>query len=343
MSQRNEHPSLETPPAGSIRFNTDSSKLELYNGEQWWNIDSTSPEEQTGGGRGLFGGGAVSPGSGDNEVNTIDFITISTTGNASDFGDLTVKRDFVNSCSSRTRGFFLAGTNPGVAGITELDSVTIASEGNAVDFGDNVGGAARTGGGISNQTRGIIPGVNGLNTIEYFTMATTGTTEDFGDQYTIAIACGSVSSPTRGVSAGGESPSYHNVIQYLTISTTGNTADFGDLSQVKSYVVGADSATRGLFMTGYLSPSNNNTNTIEYITIASLGNAIDFGDTAVAARGAGGTSDCKRAVVTAGHPGYAGSISYVQIATLGDATDFGDQAQARRGMGGCSNAHGGLG
>ena len=63
----------------------------------------------------------------------------------------------------------------------------------------------------------------------------------------------------------------------------------------------------------------------------------------MAARAAGGTSDCKRAVCTAGHPGYAGSISYVQIATTGDGTDFGDQAQARRGMGGCSNAHGGLG
>ena len=40
--------------AGSIRFNTDSSKLEIYNGEQWWEIDSTSPELQTGGTRGLY-------------------------------------------------------------------------------------------------------------------------------------------------------------------------------------------------------------------------------------------------------------------------------------------------
>ena len=48
MSQTNEYPSLGTPPAGSIRFNTDSSKMEIYNGEQWWEIDSTSPEEQTG-------------------------------------------------------------------------------------------------------------------------------------------------------------------------------------------------------------------------------------------------------------------------------------------------------
>ena len=96
-------------------------------------------------------------------------------------------------------------------------------------------------------------------------------------------------------------------------------------------------------MTGFLSPASSNTNTIEYITIASLGNAVDFGDAAVAARHAAGTSDCRRAVVTAGSPGFAGSISYVQIATTGNAVDFGDQFEIRRGMAGCSNAHGGLG
>ena len=50
----NEYPSLETATSGSIRFNTDSSKLEIYNGEAWFEIDATSPEQQTGGTRGLF-------------------------------------------------------------------------------------------------------------------------------------------------------------------------------------------------------------------------------------------------------------------------------------------------
>ena len=57
MSQRIEQASRDTAPAGSIRFNTDSSKMEIYNGEQWWEIDATSPEQQTGGTRGLFAGG----------------------------------------------------------------------------------------------------------------------------------------------------------------------------------------------------------------------------------------------------------------------------------------------
>ena len=46
-----EYSSQDKKTSGSIRFNTDSSKLEIYNGEQWFEIDSTSPNEQTGGTR----------------------------------------------------------------------------------------------------------------------------------------------------------------------------------------------------------------------------------------------------------------------------------------------------
>ena len=74
--------------SGSIRFNTDSSKLEIYNGEAWWEIDATSPEQQTGGTRGLFAGNNVTPA--DSNGNTIEFINVSTTGNATNFGDRTV-------------------------------------------------------------------------------------------------------------------------------------------------------------------------------------------------------------------------------------------------------------
>ena len=62
-------------PSGSIRFNTDSSKLELYRGNEWVEIDSTSPEEQTGGTRGVNAGGEA-PGDRDE----IQFINISSTG-----------------------------------------------------------------------------------------------------------------------------------------------------------------------------------------------------------------------------------------------------------------------
>jgi hypothetical protein len=97
-----------TVPSGALRFNSDSGKLEYYNGEVWWQIDNFSADNATGGARGVFGGGYVAPLS----VNTIDFITISSTGNATDFGDLTQVRYGPGACSSGTRGVFGGGSTP---------------------------------------------------------------------------------------------------------------------------------------------------------------------------------------------------------------------------------------
>ena len=334
-----EQPPIQPTPVGAFRFNTDSAKLEYFDGNVYVNITTDSPEANTGGTRGLFGGGATPS----DEVDTIDFVNISTTGNATDFGNLTSARDFTAACASRTRAFWAGGVNPGVAGLNELDTVVISSKGNATDFGENI--PHRGGGGLSDQTRGIFPSVNGgTNVINYINMAATGTVEDFGDAYVAAASGGSFASPTRGVMGGGDAPSYTNIIQYLTISTLGNTSDFGDLSTLRGYVSGASSATRGLFASGVNpSPSPARVNTIEFVTIATLGNTTDFGDLTEASRGVGGASSCTRAVFANGDPGYSGDIDYVQIATTGNAQDFGDSTQARRASAGCSNGHGGLG
>ena len=64
-------------------------------------------------------------------VNTLEFITMATFGNAQDFGDLTSGRR-PRGCSNQTRGVF-AGGDP----ITNIiDFVTIQTTGNATDFGD---------------------------------------------------------------------------------------------------------------------------------------------------------------------------------------------------------------
>ena len=62
-----EYSSISTPPSGSIRFNTDSKKMEIYNGGAWWEMDATSPVEQTGGTRGILMGGESHPAA----INTI--------------------------------------------------------------------------------------------------------------------------------------------------------------------------------------------------------------------------------------------------------------------------------
>ena len=73
--------------------------------------------------------------------NAIEFITIATTGNSADFGDMTSARYNCGGASSPTRGLFLGG-QPGPNAVNVIDFVEIATLGNAVDFGDcDVAGA----------------------------------------------------------------------------------------------------------------------------------------------------------------------------------------------------------
>ena len=127
-----EYQVIGNATSGSIRFNTDSSKLELYRGNEWVEIDATSPELQTGGTRGIFAGNNVTPA--DSNGNTIEFINVSTTGNATNFGDRTVPgRRQIAAMADRSRAVFAGSYSP--MGNT-IDFVTIASTGNAQDFGD---------------------------------------------------------------------------------------------------------------------------------------------------------------------------------------------------------------
>jgi len=86
--------------------------------------------------RALFAGGG-NIGSPFVTVNTIQFVTIATTGNATDFGDLTASRYGGGGLSNSTRGCFAGGvTYPGATRNNIIDFVNIATTGNASDFGD---------------------------------------------------------------------------------------------------------------------------------------------------------------------------------------------------------------
>ena len=69
-------------PLGAMRFNSDSQKLEYWNGSAWLQIHTFSPNLD--GGLVVVLAGGFSPSNSDR----IDFITISTQGNATDFGNL---------------------------------------------------------------------------------------------------------------------------------------------------------------------------------------------------------------------------------------------------------------
>tara|TARA_A100000172_G_scaffold80878_1_gene71741 strand:- start:334 stop:1371 length:1038 start_codon:yes stop_codon:yes gene_type:complete len=206
--------------------------------------------------RGVFAGGQpASPGSipGGNGENTIDYVTIATTGDATDFGDIPYDRTGMFGSSNGTVMIIGGGDNGNEA--DDIARLTIATTGNAVDFGslDSTGslGYKAFGGAASDATRWVIgggrlnqPAGTGYRTdqIEYVNYGNYTNSSDFGDLVQANYYCtGTTSNSTRAVISGGDAGgTLRSYIYYVTIQTTGDATQFGDL-----YGDGSD-ARRGL-------------------------------------------------------------------------------------------------
>jgi len=294
--------------------------------------------------RAFFMGGtiSVSPDFSDE----IDVFTITSTGNASDWGNLTSRQDFGSGCANTTRGIHFVGRSNGTT-VNSIDYFSVTSSGNASDFGDdNV--TVYDEGSCSNDTRGLVAGgFSESDRISYITIASTGNAQDFGDMtFSRAAFNGGSANSTRGIFGGGfNSGAAHlynlNIIDYVTIGTLGNATDFGDLTQGRNGVSSCSNDTRGLFFAG------NNTNIIDYITIASTGDATDFGDLPSSSWSGGASAAGATRALHGATTNNAGNVAYVTIASTGNAVDFGDLqltggTSFKRSAAACSNAHGGL-
>ena len=121
----------QSPPPGMLRFNTDIGRLEVWRNDHWATI--TGEQSATSSSRAFFGGGYTS--GGNPNSNAIEYVSIQTTGNSVDFGDLTRADQDLTAFSSTTRGIW-AGGSISPAKQDTIDFVTIMTTGNAVDFGD---------------------------------------------------------------------------------------------------------------------------------------------------------------------------------------------------------------
>ena len=139
--------------------------------------------------RGLYAGGSGN--SAPVAVNTITFSLFSSSGNSTDFGDLTHTNAYFNVGNSNgTRGIFMGGgdIDSPYPSTDQIDFVTIASEGNATDFGSlNTSRYAAMG--AANSTRGVIaggriqpaPSLPATNLMEFVNIASTGNGSSFGE------------------------------------------------------------------------------------------------------------------------------------------------------------------
>ena len=134
--------------------------------------------------------------------NTIQFITIATTGNSVSFGDLPIDFHAGNASSNGIRGFCCGGSVPSPFSATNIFTVTMATEGEASDYDDLVTSPSYLPqlGTVANSNKAIVGGgVANANVIQSFSMATTGQSADFGDLTIARYGPGGVSDSHGGL------------------------------------------------------------------------------------------------------------------------------------------------
>jgi len=244
--------------------------------------------------RGIWGSGiGRSGGSSVYGVTDTDYITIASTGDGTDFGDVDVAGAYgiKNGCSNGTLLFSVGGYETTAGNLDRMEYFTIASTGNGTDAG-NLSGTKLTMGGTNGDTRylvlgGFKGGTATVNDIEYNDFSTSANVTDFGNLSAASLDSSSANSTVRAVfvvpSAGGG----NNTIEYVTVGSTGNSSDFGDLATGRAELAGSSDGITGEFYGG---DDGTVTDEIDKITIASTGNGADIGNLLEGNQDCGATS-----------------------------------------------------
>jgi hypothetical protein len=259
----------------------------------------------------------------------------------------------VDNTTRSGRAVFAGGYITGNGRTKDMMLIQIHTRGNATYFGDLANDETTDKQGVGSQVRGVFAG--GYNAgrrvdMDYITIASEGNGIDFGNLTVGRNAFASASSSTRGLFAGGATPTpavnSTNDIDYIQISTLGAALDFGDLTNERSASGGISSPTRGVFGSGddYSHPAwtGLSVGTLDYSTFASKGNAVDFGEDSVARITGNGCGNGIRGCWAGGYiaPTLGGSaaergeaaraMTYVTIASTGNAIQFGTLTMGSR-------------
>ena len=290
--------------------------------------------------RGGRGRGIVAGGDNPTYLSSMEFVEIATTGNSTDFGDLSEIKRNLTGASSSTRGVILGGQiSPGNYATKPIEYTIISSGGGSNDFGDLVTNHV-DGAGVTSEIRGFIcGGLSYQNIIEFVTIASTGDATDFADLAhpgkQLNAGC---ESSTRGIIMGGykgypgPGSSATSTIQFFNFASQGDTTKFGELTEKVRNVIAVSDQTRGVRMGGVSETVNPAafTDTIDYITMASEGNATDFGNLLAAVLNGAPAQNRTRGVMMGGStPTDTNVIQYITIQSAGNSTDFGDLLAVR--------------
>ena len=273
--------------------------------------------------RGVTLGGYVNPGGGGVALDSMEYITIDTPGNAADFGDLT-------------------GGNERAAGVSGSPG---AGAGNGNAYGDR--------GVIFNASSSLDGGNdNHSQRIEYFDITTTGNAAAFGLMTQKQDVNNSYNSD-RGASNGnravaclyhGPYPGTVGSLEYVATATLGNSASFGT-NTFRESLMGLSDGTKAYYAGGpwgggiYGSGSQTNLGTnVEVVTIDTTGNATDSGYGTQNLTSGGTHGNSSRGIFAGGRVdnnsgttdiNYDTTMYYITYPLSAGSSDFGDLQEGR--------------
>ena len=245
-----------------------------------------------------------------NPLDRIDYVTISTPGDATDFGNFRScygpaacsngTTDKAVAVGGYTGGFLnsMGGFNISTTGnytnegILTVNRYTVGATSNGThDRGLFVGGAWRSGSG-------------GLNvSMDYRTVSSSGSASTFGsmDEGRIGVSCLSNDTNDRGILIGGSIQSTYTTfkgsrMQFVNITSTSGASHFGqtiNCGRTKPNTFSNGTGERGVILGGYfVTEPQTMVSECEYITISTLGDSSAWGDIGfVNAYGNGGFSN----------------------------------------------------
>ena len=283
----------------------------------------------------FLGSRAIMSGGSTPNRDTIDFWNIPVLSSALDFGDLSIGRQQMSSCSSGIRLVTFGGNaSPDTS---RIDYNTFLTLGDATDFGEMVGQRASGSNRMASApdgNRGVFMGgtspTTGLSNIDYITIGTTGNAIEFSKMTANRDGQAGCSDGVRGITAGGNPPA--DAAEYFNIGSLSDSVDWGEIAVAQIFAgnSGTSDGSRGVFVGGYGGGTDNRDN-VQYVTIGTLGESVDYGELFNGAYGPTNSSDGSRMCTSGGSEptGYATTIQYHQISQGGTALDFGELTQAR--------------
>jgi len=268
---------------------------------------------------------------------TIDRFSLSSSGNSTDWADLSYSSQYDSGTSSGSHGYNSGSSSDDITAIVQKFAFT--SQTNSTSHCDLASSSCWSGGGHNNENYGWdSTGWWNCTQIDRYSFTSTSTATDWGDTTTAGGYSSGASSSTHGYRVGGNTSNDgpgSTTIDRFSMSSSGDATDVGDLSGTQAFgCCCTSSTTHGIKHGGWSSWGSSYSNIMERFSFASSANGVDWGDLTVGRVFVAPHSGVDYGFVSSGKGGN-NVIDRHSYSSSGNATDWGDLSVGRR----CATGH----